>query len=338
MKLLKSLLAAAVVAGGLGGVAMAQDKIVIGVSVPAADHGWTGGVNYFAQQAIDRLKTTYPNVEFVFASAPDAPKQIADIEDMVATRDIDALVILPGDPDAMTSAIKQVKDAGKFVTVVDRQLSIAGVENLYVAGDNPGLGANSAAYFKEALPDGGNIVILRGLPIPIDQQRFDGFMGGIEGTQIKVLDDEFANWNRDDGFKVMQDFLTRFPDIKGVWAQDDDIALGAIEAIKQAGRENDMFIVGGDDRYGHRADHVAPRRWHPGRGPLCARLDPDHQGQRRKLPRRVEPVLIVSIDHECEGRLLGALCFCWITMSPKTGSSPSGLTRGLSTTPAAQSV
>ncbi|HUH78145.1 MAG TPA: substrate-binding domain-containing protein, partial [Devosia sp.] len=214
MKLVKSLLAAAVVAGGLGGVAIAQDKVTIGVSVPAADHGWTGGVNYFAQQAIDRLKVTYPNVEYVFASAPDAPKQIADIEDMVSTRNIDALVILPGDPDAMTSAIKQVKDAGKFVTVVDRQLSISGVENLYVAGDNPGLGANSAAYFKQALPDGGNIVILRGLPIPIDQQRFDAFMAGIEGTKIKVLDDEFANWNRDDGFKVMQDFLTRFPDIK----------------------------------------------------------------------------------------------------------------------------
>lgn len=245
MKLAKSFLAAAVVATSIGGVAIAQDKVTIGVSVPAADHGWTGGVNYFAQQAIDRLKTTYPDVEFVFASAADAPKQIADIEDMVSTRNIDALVILPGDPDAMTSAIKQVKDAGKFVTVVDRQLSITGVENLYVAGDNPGLGANAAAYFKEALPEGGNIVILRGLPIPIDQQRFDGFMGGIEGTQIKVLDDEFANWNRDDGFKVMQDFLTRFPDIKGVWTQDDDISLGAIEAIKQAGREDEMFVVGG---------------------------------------------------------------------------------------------
>ncbi|HWV20350.1 MAG TPA: substrate-binding domain-containing protein [Devosia sp.] len=245
MKLVKSLMASAVIAGSLTGAVVAQDKVTIGVSVPAADHGWTGGVNYFAQEAIKRLGTTYPDVEFVFASAPDAPKQIADIEDMVSTRGIDALVILPGDPDAMTSAIKQVKDAGKFVTVVDRQLSIDGVENLYVAGDNPGLGANAAEYIKQALPDGGNIVILRGLPIPIDQQRFDGFMAGIEGSNITVLDDEFANWNRDDGFKVMQDFLTRFPDIKAVWTQDDDISLGAIEAIKQAGRDKDMFIVGG---------------------------------------------------------------------------------------------
>jgi ribose transport system substrate-binding protein len=70
-------------------------------------------------------------------------------------------------------------------------------------------------------------------------------MGAMEGTGINVLDDEFANWNRDDGFEVMQDFLSRFPDIDGVWAQDDDITLGVVEAIKQAGREKEMFVVGG---------------------------------------------------------------------------------------------
>ncbi len=244
----KSMLPAAVFAFsvGLSGVSFAQDQtFTIGVSVPAADHGWTGGVNYHAQQTIGRLEEVYPNLDFVFASAPDAPKQIADIEDMVSTRNIDALVILPGDPDAMTSAIKQIKDSGKFVTVVDRELSVQGVQDLFVAGDNPGLGANSAAFFRERLPEGGKIVILRGLPIPIDQQRFDAFMAGIEGSNIEVLVDEFANWNRDDGFRVMQDFLTRFPEIDAVWAQDDDIALGAIEAIRQAGREGDMWILGG---------------------------------------------------------------------------------------------
>ncbi|RYE53584.1 MAG: hypothetical protein EOP20_13180 [Hyphomicrobiales bacterium] len=116
---------------------------------------------------------------------------------------------------------------------------------LVVIDAQPRLDAEAVADLPRQLPEGGNIVILRGLPIPIDQQRFDGFMGGIEGANITVLDDEFANWNRDDGFKVMQDFLTRFPDIKAVWTQDDDISLGAMEAIKQAGRENDMFIVGG---------------------------------------------------------------------------------------------
>ncbi len=56
---------------------------------------------------------------------------------------------------------------------------------------------------------------------------------------------EYANWNRDDGFEVMQDFLSRFDSIDAVWAQDDDIAVGVIAALEQVGRQDEMFIVGG---------------------------------------------------------------------------------------------
>ena len=231
---------------GLAGTAIAQDKTyTIGVSVPTADHGWTGGVDFFAQQAVDRLTKAYPNLKFVLATAPDSTKQAADLEDMVTTRNIDGLVILPGDPDAMTASIKKVKDAGKWVTVVDRALSQPGIQDLYVAGDNPGLGATTAAYFKQALPNGGNVVVLRGAPIPIDKQRFDAFMTGIDGTQIKVLDSQFANWNRDDGYKIMQDFLTKYPKIDAVWAQDDDTLVGVLKALKEAGRDKDTWSVGG---------------------------------------------------------------------------------------------
>ena len=241
-----ALAALAVASVGLAGVAIAQDKIyTIGVSVPTADHGWTGGVDFFAQQAVDRLSKAYPNLKFVLATAPDSTKQAADLEDMVTTRNIDALVILPGDPDAMTASIKKVKDAGKWVTVIDRALSQDGIQDLYVAGDNPGLGATTADYFKKALPNGGNIVVLRGLPIPIDKQRVDAFMDGIKGTNIKVLDSQFANWNRDDGYKVMQDFLTKYPNIDAVWTQDDDTLVGALKAAKEAGRDTKMWFVGG---------------------------------------------------------------------------------------------
>ena len=227
-------------------LAQAQGKtFTIGVSVPAADHGWTGGVDYFAQAAIKRLGKTYPNLKFVLATAPDAGKQASDLEDMLATRNIDALVVLPVDPDPMTSPIKRVKAAGKFVTVVDRKLSQPGIEDLYVAGDNPGLGRTAGEYFKSRLAGGGNIVILRGMPIPIHKERVDAFNAAIAGSNIKVLGSQYANWNRDDGFKVMQDFLSRFPRIDAVWAQDDDTAIGAIEAIKQAKRQNQMWVVGG---------------------------------------------------------------------------------------------
>ncbi len=228
------------------GPADAQNRsFTIGISVPAADHGWTGGIDYFAQAAIARLGKTYPNLKFVLATAADAGKQASDLEDMLATRNIDALVILPTDSDPMTSPIKRVKSAGKFVTVVDRKLSQSGIEDLYVAGDNPGLGRTAGEYFRARLGGGGKIVILRGLPIPIDKERVDAFNAAIAGSSIQVLGSQYANWNRDDGFKVMQDFLSRFPHIDAVWAQDDDTAIGAIEAIKQAHRQNQMWVVGG---------------------------------------------------------------------------------------------
>ena len=248
MNLMKTTALAALMVGSLtlAGSAIGQDKTyTIGVSVPTADHGWTGGVDFFAQQSVDRLQKAYPNLKFVLATAPDSSKQAADLEDMLATRNIDGLVILPGDPDAMTASIKKVKDAGKWVTVVDRALSQPGIPDLYVAGDNPGLGATTAEYFKSAMPNGGKIVILRGLPIPIDKQRFDAFMAGIKDTKIQVLDNQFANWNRDDGYKVMQDFLTKYPEIDAVWAQDDDILVGALKAAKEAGRDDKMWFVGG---------------------------------------------------------------------------------------------
>jgi ribose transport system substrate-binding protein len=138
-----------------------------------------------------------------------------------------------------------VKRKGVFVTVVDRALAEHTIQDLYVAGNNPGMGKIAAQYIIQRLGGKGDIVVLRGLPTVIDNQRFDTFMSLIKDTQIKVLDSKYANWNRDDGFKVMQDFLTRFPKIDAVWAQDDDIALGVLDALRQAKREKEMFVVGG---------------------------------------------------------------------------------------------
>ena len=229
---------------GLAAPALAQTA-TIGVSVPTADHGWTGGINFFAQQAVENLQATYPEIEFVFQSAPDSTKQAADLEDMVTTRGIDALVILPGDPDAMTASIKKVKDAGKWVTVVDRELSQSGIEDLYVAGDNPGFGRVTAEFFKDQMPDGGKIVVLRGLPIPIDAQRVDAFKAELADSNIEIIDEQFANWNRDDGYKVMQDFLTKYDEIDAVWAQDDDTLIGVLKALREAGRQDEIWSVGG---------------------------------------------------------------------------------------------
>lgn len=232
----------------LGATALAvaqEESYTVGVSIPAATHGWTGGVNWWADRAEGILEERYPNLDFVIVTAGGAGEQANDLQDLVAIEQIDALVILPFESDPLTEPVAQVKEQGVFVTVVDRGLADDTIRDVYVAGNNPQMGRVSCEYIAEELGGEGQIVILRGIPTVIDNQRFDACMEVLEDTDIEVLDSEYANWNRDDGFEVMQDFLTRFERIDAVWAQDDDIAVGVIAALEQANRENEMFVVGG---------------------------------------------------------------------------------------------
>ncbi len=225
--------------------AVAQDTKVIGVSIPAATHGWAGGMNYFAQQAVERLEATYEELDFVLATASDPAKQVSDIEDMVATRNIDALVVLPFESEPLTGPVQYVAETGAWITVVDRGLSQEGIEDLYVAGDNPGFGRVSGEYMASQLDEGSKIVVLRGIPTTIDNERVEGFQAAIEGSGIEILAMEHGNWNRDDSFTVMQDFLSKYPQIDAVWASDDDMAIGVLAAIEAAGRDDVKFVLGG---------------------------------------------------------------------------------------------
>lgn len=241
---MKHLIGGAAVALALALPAHADTKVV-GVSIPAATHGWAGGMNYFAQEAVKRLEATYPELDFVLATASDAAKQVSDIEDMVATRHIDALVVLPFESEPLTGPVQNVAKSGAWVTVVDRGLSVPGIENLYVAGDNPGFGRVSGEYMAEAMPKGGKIVILRGIPTTIDNERVEAFEKAIAGKNIEILGKEHGNWNRDTAFTVMQDYLSKYPQIDAVWAADDDMAVGVLAAIEAAGRKDVKFVLGG---------------------------------------------------------------------------------------------
>lgn len=225
--------------------AVAADTKTIGVSIPAADHGWTAGVVYHANRVADLLMKEHPGLKVVVKTSPDPASQANALQDL-EVQGIDALVILPTDPDPLVNAIKEVKKKGTFVSIVDRAPSINdnSVRDLYVAGNNPALGQVAGEYIKASTPEA-QVVVIRGLPIPIDQQRQDGFDKGIAGSKVKILDRQFGNWNRDDAFRVMQDYLTKYPRIDVVWCQDDDMAVGVLQAIEQAKRTDIKYIIGG---------------------------------------------------------------------------------------------
>ena len=227
------------------GISQPLGAQTIGVSIPAATHGWTGGLNFHAEETKNRLEAANPSLRIVLLTANSASEQANDLEDLIAIHNIDALVVLPFESAPLTGPVQNVKRQGVFITVVDRGLSEPDIQDVYVAGNNAEMGRVSANYMKQRLSAGDNIVILRGIPTVIDDQRFNGFISELDGSGINILDDQYANWNRDDGFTVMQDFLSRFPDIDAVWAQDDDIAIGVIQAVRQARRQDELFIVGG---------------------------------------------------------------------------------------------
>ncbi|MGV0878246.1 substrate-binding domain-containing protein [Martelella sp. FLE1502] len=231
-------------ATSLVGVTQAQ-ALTVGVSIPAADHGWTAGIVYHAERVAEELMGEYEDLDIIVKTSPDPASQANAVQDL-AVQGIDALVILPTDPDPLVNAIMQVKSQGAFVTLVDRAPSNndSNVRDLYVAGNNPALGAVAGEYIVETTPDA-EVVVIRGLPIPIDQQRQDGFDAALEGSNVKVLEKQFGNWNRDDAFRVMQDYLTKYPKIDVVWAQDDDMVVGVLQAIEQSGRDDVQYVIGG---------------------------------------------------------------------------------------------
>ncbi|MGV3552267.1 substrate-binding domain-containing protein [Rhizobium sp.] len=241
----RKLVGAAFIAAALASSALAQDTKTIGVSIPAADHGWTAGVVYHAERVAEQIRKEHPGANVIVKTSPDPASQANALQDL-AVQGLDALVILPTDPDQLVNAIKEIKAKGTFVTIVDRAPSVMdnSVRDLYVAGNNPALGQVAGEYIKNTTPDA-EVVVIRGMPIPIDQQRQDGFDAGIKGSNVKILDRQFGNWNRDDAFKVMQDYLTKYPKIDVVWCQDDDMAVGVLQAIEQSGRKDIKYIVAG---------------------------------------------------------------------------------------------
>jgi ribose transport system substrate-binding protein len=226
--------------------AFAQNKVNLGVAIPTADHGFTAGIVWWANEAKKELEKKYPDLKVTVKTAKDPGEQANQLQDMVTANKINALVVFPIESAALTKPVEQVHSKGVYVTVVDRGLTDDSGQDAYVAGDNTAFGKVPAEYIAKALHGKGDIVALRGIATTLDNERMDAFNSVMKNyPDIHLLDAKYANWNRDDAFKTMQDFLTRFKHIDAVWAADDDMAVGVLKAIDQAKRTDIKLVFGG---------------------------------------------------------------------------------------------
>lgn len=224
----------------------AQTKsIKVGVSIPTADHGWTGGINYWAQTAIKEWKAKDKNVTFYLVTADSPAKQVNDIEDLLV-KGIDALVVLAYDSAPLTPVVKKAYDKGVYVVSVDRGLTEP-AQNVYIAGDNPGLGQVSAEWMAKAMGGKGDIVVIEGIPCVINSERVDTFKATLakKAPSMRILDSQPGNWDTQKALEIMTNYLQKYKKIDGVWCQDDDMLLGVLQAYKESGRKDIKFFLGG---------------------------------------------------------------------------------------------
>jgi ABC-type sugar transport system substrate-binding protein len=199
-------------------------------------------------QAVEAEAAFYPNIEIIVTDANgDAEKLTSDVED-VLVQNVDGIILSGAWLEAAPGALDAIKNAGVPVVMVDRLLK-GGDYTSWVGPDNYIIGVQDGQYIVERLNGEGLIVVLRGGPADnsIGLDRTNGMLSEVEKTNIVVeMAPDFGGWSSDGGFTLMEDMLARFDNIDAVFCENDSMALGAKNAIADAGRSNEIFLVAVD--------------------------------------------------------------------------------------------
>lgn len=220
-------------------------KIKIGVCIPAATHGWAGGVVWNAEKSKKKLEEANKDVEVLIASGENSSDQVDRIENMLA-QNVKALVVMSQEPGPLTAVCERAKKQGVFLVIVSNPLDKK-VEDVFVNGDNKSFGKAAAEAVGKLLKGKGSIVVMEGTQCPINTDRAGTFKKVIREKfpHIRILDSQPAHWNTEKGLLLMETFLQKFPKIDAVWAGDDDVLTGALKAYKESKRKDVQFFVGG---------------------------------------------------------------------------------------------
>jgi ribose transport system substrate-binding protein len=226
-----------------GGNDAAGDKVVIGFSAPAADHGWMGALTNNAKAVAE----SNPDIELKVAEGTnDVNLQISQVETFINEK-VDAIVLLPFDGAAMTPVAKKAMDAGIPVINVDREFSDPNAARVTVLGDNYGMGVSAGQYICEQLGDKPDAVVaeIAGIDsLPLTQDRSKGFKDALATCNQNVDNRVAADFTVEGGERQTANLLQAAPKIDAIWNHDDDQGVGVLAAIKNANR-SEFFMVGG---------------------------------------------------------------------------------------------
>ena len=169
-------------------------------------------------------------------SETDVAKQVTQIEDLI-TKKVDALVVNPMDANAVVPALKEAKEAGIPVVLVDSTIA-SGNDDLYVTyigTDNAAAAKQGAEVLSEALGGTGKVLLVRGANgNSVGNARADGFKAGL-ASGIELVGEEPGDWSNDVAKQVTENMLQAHPNVTGIMSCSDVMVDGILQAIEDAG-------------------------------------------------------------------------------------------------------
>ncbi|SMF12872.1 ribose transport system substrate-binding protein [Xaviernesmea oryzae] len=220
-------------------------KCKIGFSQGTMNHPWrvamTEGNRKWAAEHL-------PNVDLVITDGQNSSaKQVSDVESLLA-QNIDVLMISPLTEQALTPVVKDAMAAGIPVIALDRKVNTD--VTTYITAQNEPIARQAGEFFVDKLAGKGNIIQIEGTAgasSAVERKR--GFEEVIAThPDMKIVATQNADYLRENAAKFMEDVLQRFGpgQINGVYAHNDEMALGAIKAIEAAGRQKEIMVTGLD--------------------------------------------------------------------------------------------
>ncbi len=172
-------------------------------------------------------------------------EQIAVVEDML-TKQVDALAVAPTAPDQLKPVLQRASEQIP-VLIVDSDIPSWDGKITYIGTDNVEGGRVAGEYIIDQMKGSGTLALINGVPgATSGEDRIAGVKDAVKGTDIEVVAEVAADFDRAEGVSAMEDILQNNPDVNAVFAANDQMALGALEALKSRGKTEDILLVGYD--------------------------------------------------------------------------------------------
>ncbi|HBR03273.1 MAG TPA: hypothetical protein DD738_11740 [Ruminiclostridium sp.] len=201
-----------------------------------------------ANELVNACKSKYSDqfeIEMIDGGGDNA-KIIAGMETFIS-KGVDAIFVQPNDTESLIPTIKSAYDNGIIVITLGEKVEDG--SSTSILSSEFGMGELLGTAAAESLPQKANVVIIEGqagLSVVVD--RTNGIKSGLSSRDdVNILVVQNANWERDKAMNYMEDWLTLYDKIDGVFSHDDIMLLGAVNAIQNAGRLDEFSFLGGID-------------------------------------------------------------------------------------------